>query len=138
MKDAARPITIDLPFPPSVNEIWRTRRSREPGKKTQYYRSPVYQAWLAESDATLMAMRPRPKKVVGHFTVRITLDQTRRRGDADNRNKGVLDWLQRAGLIENDSKADDVSIGWGEAPIGCRVTITPVTPVYAARELEAS
>lgn len=81
------------------------------------YLSREYRAWKRHADAMMMGKMPRPMR--GHFDVEITLDETKRAGDADNRAKVVLDWLQRVELIENDKLADNVRVGWGEAPFGC-------------------
>lgn len=114
---------INLPFPPSVNRIWRSRTGAN--GKPAYYLDKRYATWKRVCDNTLMATRPRPQ-VRGHFTASITLSDTKRRGDADNRAKAILDWLQSAGVIENDSLADAVSIGWGYAPEGCCVRLYQV------------
>ena len=122
-------VELSLPFPPSLNRIWRSRRGAN-GKPT-YYLDRRYETWKRVCDNIIMATRPRPK-VAGHFDITITLHDAKRRGDADNRAKGVLDVLQRAGVIENDSKADHVSIGWGYAPEGCCIRIYPVAAKEAA------
>jgi crossover junction endodeoxyribonuclease RusA len=136
MKDAARPIMIDLPFPPSANSIWASKRNKF--GKPMIFRSKRYEAWKRECFALLMAQRP--GKVRGPFFATITLGTHKRRkdSDADNRIKPTLDLLEVAEIIENDKYAERVTVQWGEAPEGCRVLLEPVTPVYAARELEAS
>ncbi len=118
-------VELSLPFPPSVNRIWRSRRGHN-GKPT-FYLDRRYETWKRVCDNLLMATRPRPR-VTGPFTISITLHEAKRRGDADNRVKAVLDWLQRGGVIENDSLADTVSISWGYAPEGCCVRIYPSEP----------
>lgn len=129
MRQAASvPFTLDLPMPPSTNSIWRYGRRGRPSKP---YLSKEYVGWKAECDGLLMATQPRPKKVTGPFVASVVLSQEERRGneDADNRTKACLDWLQRVELIDNDSKAERVTVSWGEAPAGCRVTVIPVIPV---------
>jgi crossover junction endodeoxyribonuclease RusA len=115
--------TLNLPMPPSVNSIWRTGRNRRTGKSVTYL-DKKYTAWIVEADAMLLAQKPLPK-ITGHFTAILTLDQNRRRGDADNRVKGVLDLLQRVGIIENDRFADRITVQWGEAD-GCSVQLVKV------------
>lgn len=114
------PVVIDLPFPPSVNAIWRSTVSKK--GKPQVYLNPAYKAWKRECDGILMATRPRPR-VRGHFSAVIHLAEKRRRKntDADNRIKGVLDWLQRAGVIDNDALADEVAVYWADTTDGCSV-----------------
>lgn len=115
---------INLPFPPSVNRIWRSRRGHN-GKPT-FYLDRRYETWKRACDNLLMMHRREWRPIAGRFSAIIILSEGRRRGDADNRVKGVLDWLQRANLIENDSLADSVTVRWGYAPEGCRVHLTPV------------
>ncbi len=111
---------LDLPMPPSVNRIWRRGRGKV------VYLDPKYRAWRKEADALAMFRDWRRKRNKGPFMCSIVHNAAKRRGDADNRIKAVLDWLQRAEIIENDSLAEFVSAEWGNAPEGCRVTLTKV------------
>lgn len=130
---------IALPFPPSVNSIWRSRIGK--GGKPRFFLDPKYEAWKKASDGAFYAAHPRPKSVAGAFVVSIVLDHgssLRRLGaDVDNRAKAVLDWLQRVKLIEDDKFAEKVTIEWGLAPEGCRVEIeasaSSIKPDLSAR-----
>lgn len=108
---------LDLPYPPSTNRIWRRAGTR-------IIRSAKYEAWKRAANGLAMAQKPLPH-VAGAFAATIVLSTACRRSnaDADNRVKAVLDWLQSVGCIENDSKAERVTVQWGEAPEGCRVTL---------------
>lgn len=119
-------VVIDCPMPPSVNAIWRNRRGR-----SKPYLDERYATWKRVFDSIIMATVPRPK-VLGNFIVSITLNAAKRKGDADNRAKAVLDALQRCGIIENDKLADSVTIRWGYAPDGCTVIVTPARPAIAS------
>jgi len=118
-------LVVGLPFPPSVNRIWR--KGRTPAGKHITYIDKKYKAWRNEADAMLMGKMPK-QRVAGPFVAFITLDVRRRRkgADADNRIKVTLDYLQRIDLIDNDSLAETVSVTWGNAPSGCAVLIVPV------------
>lgn len=114
---------IAIPFPPSVNRIWKpTTRRRKLKGKPGFYLDAKYTAWKGEADKVALAQKPLPR-IAGRFSARLVLDTARRRSntDADNRVKVVMDWLQRVEVITNDSQADRVSVEWGEAPEGCRV-----------------
>jgi len=113
---------IELPFPPSVNSIWRMGRART--GKSYMYLTPLYARWKLQADKVMLGKMPKP--VRGHFEVWITLDEDQRRGDADNYNKAVLDWLQRVELVDNDKLSDNVHVGWGKAALGCTVLVLPV------------
>jgi hypothetical protein len=43
--------------------------------------------------------------------------------DLSNRIKALEDWLQRAGLIENDKYCERLVAEWGRAPLGVRVRL---------------
>jgi Holliday junction resolvase RusA-like endonuclease len=117
-------ISLSLPMPPSVNSLWRSRRI---GNKVSVYPSPRYATWKRVADNALLAKgKRRPKGVKGNFEAVVTLNDAKRRGDADNRMKALMDWLQRSGLIENDSLADKITVGWGPTNgAGCIVTLSP-------------
>lgn len=117
---------VDLPFPPSTNEIWR-----QVGRRVII--SDVYRAWKKQADMVVLAngtwrtRTPMP----GAFTAEILLDRAKRRAtaDVDNRIKVPLDWLQRACLIQNDCLCEDVRARWvatAEAPSGCRIILRSV------------
>jgi crossover junction endodeoxyribonuclease RusA len=132
MRDGARPITVDLPYPPSANSIWRSKRNKY--GKPAIFRSKAYEAWKRECMTLLMVQRPGTLR--GPFFATITLGVHKRRSnsDADNRIKPMMDLLQAAEVIENDKFAERVTVQWGEAPEGCRVLLEPVTPIMKTEE----
>ena len=113
---------VDLPFPPSVNRIWRiSKNSTRPHLDTRYA------SWKRVCDNLATANKRAWAPVTGPFEAVVTLDENyryRATSDADNRLKAVMDWLQRAKLIENDKLAQRTVIQWGHAPEGCRVEIS--------------
>ncbi len=118
------PLVLELPFPPSVNSIWRARRSPG-GGKPMFYLDHKYKAWKLQCDGLYMATRPKTRFRTA-VRVEITLDRSRKRGDADNRIKSVQDWLQRAQIVANDSQVEDVRARWGIAPTGCHVVVEAI------------
>lgn len=112
---------IDLPFPPSVNRLWRS--SNKDGR-SQVYLSPSYVKWKKAADAM-----PRPPGFVcGRFEAEIAVCPTKGnpRGDLDNRIKAVLDWSQRVGIIEDDKHCQRLIVEWVDAvraPAGCRLVL---------------
>lgn len=104
-------VTLELPYPPSVNAIWRFS-----GRSA--YVSKQYAAWKKEADAWFL--KQRAEKTVGTpirgaFEVHMAFSERKRRknADLDNRIKVVNDALQRFGLIENDSKCEKLTATWG-------------------------
>jgi Holliday junction resolvase RusA-like endonuclease len=114
-------IELRLPFPPSVNAMFlNSPNLRGKGRIP----SPEYKAWKVEASRELLLQAP--AAIQGPVRITIDLDD-RRRGDCDNRNKGILDLLVAHRVIEGDSKliVRRVSIGW-ESTTGCRVRIEGV------------
>ncbi len=111
------PIVLDLPVPKSVNNSRRINWSGMPAK----------QSWLKEADALVMAKGRLPPAIIGPWTMVVTMNEDRWRLDPDNGLKDIIDFCRRLELIENDSPrfAREITLRWGEAPEGCRVTIRP-------------
>jgi Holliday junction resolvase RusA-like endonuclease len=106
-------VTLELPYPPSVNAIWRYA-----GRSA--YVSKEYAAWKKEADAWFMKQRSEKTvgaPIKGAFEVHMAFSERKRRknADLDNRIKVVNDALQRFGLIENDSKCEKLTATW--APV---------------------
>jgi crossover junction endodeoxyribonuclease RusA len=104
-------VTLELPYPPSVNSIWRFA-----GKSA--YVSKQYAAWKAEADAWFTKQRSEKTvgtPIKGSYEVHMTFSDRKRRknADLDNRIKVVGDALQRFGLIENDNKCEKLTATWG-------------------------
>jgi Holliday junction resolvase RusA-like endonuclease len=119
--DPAAVIIIDLPTPPSVNRIWRANRA---GPKRVSI-SKEYESWKRSADALSMQLGQFRglKTIVGKFEAEIILKRVQ--GDLDNRSKGVLDWLQSRGVIADDKYCERLTLAWGDAPAGARVTVRP-------------
>lgn len=112
-------LAIDLPFPPSVNSIWRVS-NKWPKKKV--IKSMVYKKWLRQTDLTIL-INHQFQKISGPFEITIHLND-KHSGDGDNRIKAVLDYLQSREIIENDKFCRAGSWRWvppAQAPEGCRV-----------------
>lgn len=90
---------VELPWPPSVNRLWRSVGGRTLlSREGRRYRREVM--------ARLAAARARP--MVGRLSVSLWLHPPdRRRRDIDNPQKALLDAMQDAGLFEDDSQIDE-------------------------------
>lgn len=119
-------IVVDLPYPPSVNKLWRSTAAIS---KQRVYLAPSYALWKTAADALLMSERGWTKKrLSGLFEIKIDLCNPAKhpRGDLDNRIKAVLDYLQRVEVIRNDKDCQRLVAQWVPqegAPHGCRVTL---------------
>lgn len=111
---------LDLPMPPSVNRIWKVSAKRG----GNVYASPTYRKWMKTCLMMCFETRWHKTPIKGPFEVLITLDSTKRRGDADNYTKAPIDFLHRSGITEDDRLCEKLGVEWGLAPMGCRVTVT--------------
>jgi crossover junction endodeoxyribonuclease RusA len=100
-------VTLDLPWPPSVNAYWRSVAGRTivsaPGRA---YRTDAYNAIHNRPGA-----RARVPRVDGRVRVTITAHPPdHRRRDLDNLLKATLDALVYANVLEDDGTIDDLRI----------------------------
>ena len=89
-------ITIELPYPPSVNRYWRYFRNRV----------VVSAEGRAFKEKVLLILRAMGSRTLeGPLILRVDLyPPDRRRRDVDNPQKAILDALQYSGLYRNDSQ----------------------------------
>lgn len=115
-----RAIALDLPPPLSVN---RTRRVNWAAKGE-------IGKWIVQADMLVMASGGVRKlgNIPGQFEIKIILDETLCRLDADNAPKILIDYCRRLKLIADDSRKymRRLVVEWGHAPSGCRVTIREI------------
>lgn len=116
---------LDMPFPPSMNHIWRAK------KTGGVYRAPAYILWIKQADQlyVMQKHRLRNQMLLGkfHCLLEIYTSDGRKRRDADNRMKVPLDYATRIGLIKDDSYCERGTFAWVKAedapPHGARLTI---------------
>jgi Holliday junction resolvase RusA-like endonuclease len=110
------PIVLDLPAPISVNRLWRSA-------KKNVIKSDAYKAWLKRADAMLMELGQLRgvKPIPGKFKAIIVLKRSRI--DIDNSSKCLLDFLQSRNFIVDDKLCEELTLRWGDAPTGARVTV---------------
>jgi Holliday junction resolvase RusA-like endonuclease len=127
LDDAEWSFVLDLPRPPSVNRFIRKLGNR----------TPSVRAWIAEADYQLYAARAphrgRPTEItvmiIGAYEVEFILQRPpNRKFDLDNCIKPLMDWLQRAGLIEDDKYCERLVAVWGRAPLGVKVRLREWSP----------
>jgi Holliday junction resolvase RusA-like endonuclease len=105
-------VSLQLPFPVSVNSMFANRRG--PGRGRIISRD--YSMWRKEAEAEFLRQRKSAgEPIKGHFCASIIFDESQRRwnSDLDNRIKPVLDLIQKVGLIEDDRYCDKLEVSWG-------------------------
>lgn len=119
----AAAIILDLPAPPSVNRL-RLIGKPKGGTVINVTKSPAYKAWIKQADIAVMQFGQFKgmKQIRGKFIARVVLKRSN--VDLDNHAKGLMDWLQSRGVIENDKHCERLTLEWGDAPTGCRVEVS--------------
>lgn len=89
--------------------IWRK------GRAGQIYLSKEYQNWKKEADGILISkcLNRGRTPIEGRFSAQIYV-RDGVRGDLDNFAKPILDWAQRAGVIEDDKHMRSLNISYGD------------------------
>jgi crossover junction endodeoxyribonuclease RusA len=106
---------LRLPYPPSVNHIWRRSGPRTViSREGRRYRRDVR--------AALAAMKV--ERMDGRLAVRVTVcPPDHRRRDLDNVQKALLDALAHAGVYRDDSQIDRLEVHRGPVTPGGRVLV---------------
>ncbi len=122
-------MVLDLPPPVSVNRL----------RKVYWPADKLAQDWRDQADRFLLVAKSR-KEVqfdrLPEFELHIVMSEDHTKIDLDNGLKLLIDYLHQREIIANDAPKNlrRITVEWGRAPAGCRVTITP----FSASRLEAS
>lgn len=110
--------SITLPFPPSVNALYRAVKGRT-------ILSAQYRSWQTLAGLTLATQRP--EKVTGPVTVTVELTPPdKRKRDIDNAGfKAVLDLLVKHSVIEADDSTivREITARWVDTGEPCTVHV---------------
>jgi len=110
-------IQIEIPFPPSMNRLWRA------SKGGGVYRSPEYAAWRKEA-AWAIAAQSRGQSITGPFKITmLVVAPDKRHRDIDNLLKASLDAVAASGLIENDRHCRWIEARWVEDGAPCTLIL---------------
>ena len=102
-------MTLDLPWPPSVNHYWRRTEKKHLAisAKGKRFRRDVADALLEQHGAGWRAHVDPEARLRVHITARPP-DRIRR--DLDNVLKATLDALEHASVFRDDAQIDDLHI----------------------------
>ena len=110
-------VTVSLPFPLGVNNLYLNL----PGRGRVL--SPKYRAWQTETQ--WMLIEQGPSRIAGPFHASILVSRPdKRKRDIDGLVKCCLDAIVKAGIVEDDSLAESVSIAWAPGIVGAQVSLT--------------
>jgi Holliday junction resolvase RusA-like endonuclease len=97
---------VMLPTPPSVNAMYKNaRRGR--------VKTDAYKDWITEAGYCYNTQKKRGPDIEGPYRVEIHLPKNVR-GDIDNRQKAVLDFLVMVGATPDDKHCQSVMATRGE------------------------
>lgn len=116
-------VTLDLPFPPSVNGAYATN-----WKTKRRFKSKGYDDWTT---AAVLAIGGGAPMLDGPVTVKYTFTKPKNQDGSENKikrdlgnlEKPVSDFLVFISVIEDDSLIQRMELEWGDTPKGCRVEI---------------
>lgn len=99
--------SLQLPYPPSVNAMYRNVAGVGRVKSTKY------RAWLREALDSLWQQKP--DRVGGPIRICIRAQRRNKQADLDNLIKPCLDFLVSCDFIDDDKNVESISITW--APV---------------------
>jgi crossover junction endodeoxyribonuclease RusA len=118
MSEATGPLIFELPFPPTVNNLFVNGR-------TGRFTSPAYRAWKIEA-GTIAKGQAQGKRIPGPYALELQLSRPdKRRRDASNYIKPVEDLLVWLQITDDDSECQFVSAEWVGKGEGVRVAVRP-------------
>jgi crossover junction endodeoxyribonuclease RusA len=119
-------VTIHLPFPISVNAAYANG-----GSKRGRHKTARYNAWIAEAS---LHVRDSHRQNIGPYHIAICLEAPDKRArDLANTEKTISDFLVMHGVIQDDSKCQQLVMTWGkDLPAPCVVTVTEAAQEVAA------
>ena len=121
-------IKLNLPDPPSVNQLYRNRQQ---GVGRGRIKTDRYRIWLNAAGWEIVAQKP--KAVNGPYELFVQLGprrlrngmQAARQKDLGNVLKAIEDLLVANNLVDDDSLSRRISIEWDERIDGCSVQVIP-------------
>lgn len=118
-------ITLDLAFPPSVNNLFAN------GSKGRFT-TQQYKDWQLHAGWKILAERP--GRMPGPVKVTLQYEEKTGRRDLDNLIKPVLDLLVKHNVIDGDHRSvvREIGASWSMGVQGVRILIEPARAAKAA------
>jgi crossover junction endodeoxyribonuclease RusA len=113
-------LKLTLPFPPSVNRLWRA------GKAGNVYRSKQYVTWRNEALASLLTQKRAERFNCPYKLTVWAVKPDKRKRDIGNLEKSVSDILVSAGIIEDDHLCHWIELKWVDDGPPCTVILEKI------------
>lgn len=112
---------INLPMPPSTNNLFLNGSGR-----TGRVRTPEYNAWIKEAGYMLRSQHPRSIRERVDILIEVSDSESTMSWDVANREKAAVDLLVAHYVILGDSKkyVRQITLRWADVA-GVRVTVAP-------------
>lgn len=107
-------------FPPSVNRLWRIGPNKKMYRSAEYTKWRQTAMWQVAQQAKFHCIDTEYK-----LTIRAAKPDKRKR-DLDNLIKALSDVLESAGVIKNDSLAQQIDIAWSDEHSPCFIQIETI------------
>lgn len=128
-------LRVVLPWPPSVNAMWRTPRSGPLAGRTMLSREGREYRVAVDAVVRKALQSALPAAFADDDRLRVSIEARmpdRRKRDLDNLPKAILDALTHAGVWGDDGQIDDLRVWRSDRMGGCVVvTITRMQPLRA-------
>jgi len=114
-------IRLSLPFPPSMNRLWRA------SKGGGVYKSKAYTDWRKAAVWTIVAQARGLRPIPGAYKLKLELVRPDKRyRDLDNMLKAVSDALTDSGVIMDDRMCEWIEARWVKDGDPCVVTLEAI------------
>ena len=125
-------IYLVLPFPPSVNRLWRTTRTGG------MHRSAKYMEWKRHAEWAIL-QQAKGRKITGPYRLTVNLVRPdKRKRDIDNLFKAVSDSLVHMGIIESDHLCERLEAGWVKTGPECEILLESVNVEHTSKPPKAA
>lgn len=108
---------LSLPMPPSANGLFGNKAV---GGR---FKTRAYLDWISE--AGWLLQKQRPGRIAGPYEMEVAIPRSkgRRVADLGNREKALSDLLVRHGVVDDDSRAQKITMTWTDGA-EARVVLT--------------
>lgn len=123
-QEARAMVRMELPFPPSTNNLFANAGKRR-------IKTAAYSAWL---DLASIGIKDSHRLNLGPYSLHICLRRPdKRRRDLGNLEKAVSDLLVANGVIQDDSLSQRITLQWeNDLPAECVVIVQEAQEALAA------